>query len=433
MARTSPKLLDEACGFTPPLVLDVKCQTTSRRTRWSLRQPFVLVGSLPQCDLPLEHPDISYRHAFLQVLEGRVHLLDLGSRTGVHGVKPATAGPILDPGQSIRIGPFVLRLVSTGSPSAATSTEPPSLVEQPQPSEAPTLQITIQHQATTIHWTMNRSVALLGRSARSHVRLRDNSVSRVHAALVRTPVGVWIIDLAGRGGIRVNGEALRFALLEHGDEFQVGTFSIQCALPGSSQPTLLVSPPPAPLPVLPTINSTLIPYAALPERVEDRTRLVETLVSSLLAQYGQMQQQMYGHFEHVLVGVLQMVGLWQSDQIEAFRRELRELGAVTQELRTRNLELKSRETLDVAQLVAQEEVQVPGPLPALSEPAVPTPPDAPSAPVPPLPPAPSGFEGPPEEIHSWLNQRIANLEEQQQSRLQQFLSSLFGRTARQGS
>ena len=56
-------------------------------------------------------------------------------------------------------------------------------------------------------------MAVLGSSARCKVRLYDPNVSKHHCALLRTPSGLWVIDLLGRDGITVNGESVRFAPL----------------------------------------------------------------------------------------------------------------------------------------------------------------------------------------------------------------------------
>jgi anti-anti-sigma factor len=48
----------------------------------------------------------------------------------------------------------------------------------------------------------------------------------VHCSLVLTPKGLWVIDLLGRGGTKVNGQAVPFALLNHEDELKFGRYRI---------------------------------------------------------------------------------------------------------------------------------------------------------------------------------------------------------------
>jgi len=64
----------------------------------------------------------------------------------------------------------------------------------------------------------------LGRSLSCNWRLNDPAVSRIHAALVRKPRrGVYLLDLAGRGGTFVNGERVtEETLLMAGDRIRLG-------------------------------------------------------------------------------------------------------------------------------------------------------------------------------------------------------------------
>jgi len=55
--------------------------------------------------------------------------------------------------------------------------------------------------------------------------LRDASVSRFHASLLRTSKGVWIVDLHSREGVVINGVRVRWAWLEDGDTVKIGQFT----------------------------------------------------------------------------------------------------------------------------------------------------------------------------------------------------------------
>ena len=50
-------------------------------------------------------------------------------------------------------------------------------------------------------WPVRRVMSLIGSASGCKFRLTDASVSRFHASLVRTSVGLWIVDLLGQGGI----------------------------------------------------------------------------------------------------------------------------------------------------------------------------------------------------------------------------------------
>jgi hypothetical protein len=74
-------------------------------------------------------------------------------------------------------------------------------------------------------WPLDGQVVLVGRNADCELVLTDESVSRFHAALVRTPAGVWVVDLLAREGTHVNGERVRWAWLADGDSFRMGSFT----------------------------------------------------------------------------------------------------------------------------------------------------------------------------------------------------------------
>src|SRR5262245_27171688 len=100
----------EACGADVPLELEVLDEAGESVGRWSFLQPFVVVGREPKADLTLDDALISVRHAYLQVVGGRVFCVDLGSRNGLRWEgEPRTSG-WLAPGQAVEIGPYKLRL-----------------------------------------------------------------------------------------------------------------------------------------------------------------------------------------------------------------------------------------------------------------------------------------------------------------------------------
>lgn len=62
----------------------------------------------------------------------------------------------------------------------------------------------------------------LGRGAQCAVHLRDASVSREHARIVRDEEGWRVVDTGSRNGLSVAGKRVPSAVLRDGDEFLVG-------------------------------------------------------------------------------------------------------------------------------------------------------------------------------------------------------------------
>src|SRR5262245_31623808 len=75
-SRESTAALLKACGVSGALELEVEDEQQGTR-RLDFHQPFLVLGRGGGTDLPLDHPDVSQRHAYLQVLAGRVFCYDL--------------------------------------------------------------------------------------------------------------------------------------------------------------------------------------------------------------------------------------------------------------------------------------------------------------------------------------------------------------------
>src|SRR4051794_1538719 len=101
----SDRLLEEflrACGADGPLQIDVEFGEDPAERR-ILPQPFVVVGRDSNTDLCVDHPLVSRRHAYLQVIAGRVFCIDLGSRTGTRWEERFGGSGWLDRGQVLRL------------------------------------------------------------------------------------------------------------------------------------------------------------------------------------------------------------------------------------------------------------------------------------------------------------------------------------------
>src|SRR5438105_10214741 len=194
-----------------------------------LYQPFAIIGREPRAHLQLDHDQVSRRHAYRQVVGARLFLLDLDSRLGTVWVSGPRRSGWLDKEQGIQIGPYSIHHASVNGNGTALGAEsgsaaPPVLLRQGLP--AVTLEF-INRTGRSTTWQMSPMLALVGRSPDCRVHLVGQSVSNFHCSLVRTPLGVWVIDLFGRNGVRVNEQLVRHCRLDHGDRMQVGRFLIQ--------------------------------------------------------------------------------------------------------------------------------------------------------------------------------------------------------------
>ena len=98
----------DACGATGPMQWAVECRDSAEVGRLAFDLPFLVVGRDPASDLQLRHPEVNGRHAYLQLVGGRLFCLDLGSRSGTHVDGRCLRSGWVRPGETIRIGPYRL-------------------------------------------------------------------------------------------------------------------------------------------------------------------------------------------------------------------------------------------------------------------------------------------------------------------------------------
>lgn len=229
----------EACGAVGPLDLRVDLAEGSVLAEGTVPMPFSLVGRNDACDVTLTDAEVNPRHAWLQVVGGRVFMADLGSRTGLSWPGGATGSGWLDVGVPVRIGPFQLRLRSEVSAQPITLPDGYNPLQSDpdlaQSYPAITLEFRNGKRAKD-RWTVNRLLTPIGRSPECKIRLTAEDIAGYHCGLVLTSEGAWVVDLSGRGVV-VNGERMRVSPLRHGAELWIGRFLIGVHYPAISNPS----------------------------------------------------------------------------------------------------------------------------------------------------------------------------------------------------
>jgi hypothetical protein len=440
----------EACGSKGSLELRIEHPARPRPVRWVLHQPFALLGRESQADVSLADKEVTPRHAYLQVLGGRPFCVDLRGRPDVPEGTELGQSDWVTAGAWHEVGPVRLGLVSPlldeagphGDPMATAACDEHLL---------PSLRLEFLHETVqTPPWRMTRLLALIGRSTACKVRLRSMTISRIHCSLVRTPMGAWVVDLGGRGGISVNGARVRFALLEEGDELQVGEFTVRVHY---ASPSDLAQPPeppsPYPLPhdggegrvrgALTPAPNAFSPPRPLPPQFLETGQVNGALLVPLFNQFALMQQQMFDQFQQALVTTVQTFGSMHKEQLGLVREELDRLHDLTRELHVLQDELARHKAGTAAPTPRPTAAPTPRPAvapapPAREASAIPaspperkrveptTPPPATKRPVP-----AAAEQGPPsEEVHVWLTRRIAAIHEERQSLWNRVVSMFRG-------
>ena len=346
---------------------------------FEFRRPFALIGRSERCDLRFEHADVSYRHAYLQIVGGRLHCFDLASRTGTRGSDGTRVAGCVEDGATISVGPVTIEnlngaahtgqdtsILLAGDGTAENGSLPPVYLEW----------MSGNGDGRPRTARLKRAVNLLGWSKSCHVRFAREQVSRVHASLVLTAAGVWIIDLLGRGGTLLDGKRVAFARLRDGADLQIGTFSFRLHLgeppapaetakkrprrdrqrerdrsPGvvihqnivvgapaagatpqvhtSTQANREASVPPPP-PGVPSL-----PPAGPPAQ----SGLSEGFVLSLFGQFAEMQRAMFSQTQQQMTFMTQMLASLHQNQQELIREDLRRVHEINRELQLIQMQL----------------------------------------------------------------------------------------------
>lgn len=359
-----------ACGCDPLAELLVVDSEGGFNVRCALDMPFLLIGRADDCDFQLPHPEVSFRHAYMQIVEGQVLCVDLGSRTGIHWpTGPRRSGALHD-GETITIGPYSIQYLQERQVAQA---ETVALLpdEAPEDDRFPEAWLELLNRTRSTEsstYPLWRCVTLVGRERPCRFRLVDQTVSRVHCSLVRTPTGVWVVDLASRGGTSVNGVQVRFARLNPGDELQVGRFRFVARYGQTSLST------PAPEarndgPVFPVQQPSAISIsqtglakieASLTQRDADTDLTLtnanpsgfsESFVVSLINQFATMQQQMFSQTHQQMMMMMQMFGSIHQSQQELIRDDLERIHEITREMQELQAQLLQERAATTGQIV----------------------------------------------------------------------------------
>jgi pSer/pThr/pTyr-binding forkhead associated (FHA) protein len=382
-----------ACGIEDSFQFAVENQDATESRLRLLYQPFAVIGRDLRADIVLDHTDVSRRHVYLQVIEGRVFWIDLESRTGTRGERESQRFGWLEGGRTLFVGPYVIRRfvgdsqavdkhrqvdLPRGTPLVA---RPPTLTTQSEVA-LEFLNGPSQSMLKPVH----RVLSLIGSASGCKFRLTDSSVSRFHGSLLQTSAGLWIVDLLGQRGISINDVPVRCSRLVDGDIVRIGRYQIRIRYHSRGQesgtelselehsafepkvarqsrtpislnstrwaPTTtafcsgLVDEQESPsLSIEATLMSSkvhLVPSKSMFPGNLPQSELTESMLVPLVNQFGLMQQQMFDQFQQAMAMMVKMFGTMHRDQMEVIRAELDRLHELTDEFHALKNELAQR-------------------------------------------------------------------------------------------
>jgi pSer/pThr/pTyr-binding forkhead associated (FHA) protein len=379
-----------ACGIENSFQFAVENQNATESRLRLLYQPFAVIGRDLRADVVLDHVDVSRRHVYLQVVDGRVFWVDLESRTGTRGERESQKFGWLEGGRTFCIGPYVIRRF-IGDSKALDNVDRSAL-----PRDTPLVARADAHAmqsevaleflngpSQSMFKPVHRVLSLIGSASGCKFRLTDSSVSRFHGSLLQTSAGLWVVDLLGQKGITVNDVPVRSSRLVDGDIVRIGRYQIRIRFRGRAQAlgsglfdlgrvTFLpkharqnhaqieqdsMNWAPAILPAhsgpmdgqgsafLPIQASSLrskidlMPLDPVLPAKSIQSELAESVLAPLVNQFGLMQQQMVDQFQQAMAMMFQMFGTMQRDQMELIREEFEQLRVLTEEIHALKKEL----------------------------------------------------------------------------------------------
>ncbi|HXG94237.1 MAG TPA: FHA domain-containing protein [Blastocatellia bacterium] len=208
--------------------------------RFALQSERVVIGRDPsQCQIVLENPMVSKRHAMIEVNNHQATIIDLDSRNGtfVNGVQIKRRD--LRDGDTVSFGPggqvaLTFRIAEGAQPAELTNPQPiapPFKRETPnpvRPVQTPTAPSPSYAAADSMLRAADKPVIRIGRAHDNDVVLDAPGVSRYHAMLTYTGPQPVITDLGSTNGTFVNGEPLTGPrLLGPGDMISLGGFLLR--------------------------------------------------------------------------------------------------------------------------------------------------------------------------------------------------------------
>lgn len=431
---TSLARFADACGAVRPLDLAIRRADGSLAGHASLTQPFAVIGRDPYCDIAISDPDLSPRHAAVQVIGGMPYVIDVSGRSkGLTWSGVPKADGWLRVGEPVGLGAFKLHLVSPVSERSA----PDPLIASPLVPHAAALatypNVTIEFRngrTNQNHWNVNRVLTFIGRAKACKINLTSDDVSLFHCYLLLTADGLWVVDTFGRGGVSVNGKPVRFCRLHRGDEISVARFQLGCQYPLGDPKDVVSLTTASPLPKWPGVHTPLLsvpPVENQPSFMAQRHSVSTTPPPSAVGSSSEtphpriemprdlavpeaakasaglesVSGPTFEQFQQSMLLMMKMFGQMQQQQMAGIQQEMARLSTLTEELQKLQMQ--------IAQSVR------PGPAPA----ALPHHNPLPS------PDEVAGVTDETAQQHNFVFERMAAVEEERQS-IWKRLSGLMG-------
>ena len=356
---------------------------------YALPQAFVLIGRSESCDIRIDHPDVRPRHAYLQMVQGRLAYFDLGTRDGLkYGQTERVKTGCIDHDVGLGIGPFIIRRVDDLHLAQSEYVSERDGTQCDEEESKFFLEV-VGNTVSPHLWHLKHSVTLVGRSPLCQLRLPDVSVSWFHCSLVSTPQGIWVVDLMSRNGIEVNGRSCRCSRLAVGDELVLGR--LRCIIQKKSSflssyaraESLSENGSINPGNIIGKNHHSLVHSKSSPKEAYDAIEIINPIESDIIAllsssrtdtnnpaivmlveRFGHIQQQMLEQFHQTMMMMMMNLDKAHQEELRHVKNEVEHLRELSKELLAIKEQLGERKSsLEYSQERIGESVQ---PLPSVS-------------------------------------------------------------------
>lgn len=347
-------------------------------------RPFAVVGRGGDADLAAADPSANPRHVYLHLDRRGVYAVDLLTRSGTRFNGEDRPAAWLRPGDRFEVAglPFELVRVRVDGHDV----EPPPCRDEvlSHAGPVPLAGVTLEPRSGGAPpWVLGSELVFLGRSPSCGIPVDDPAVARVQCAVVRTPGGAFLVDLAG-GRTRLGDREVRGAsALRDGETVALGGTRFLARVgppdrPASTSlvPQLLPRLGPSYPPALPDLDPDLIPAEAREVLVAWAAGVVHGGQGELLRQQGEFQ-----------VAVGRALRQIQEQSAEVLNAHLERLQGIDRELSVLRAEIGRRDA--------------------------PPPPHA--TPLRIARPSPDGPAADPRNSTTWLIHRVGQLEDENRS------------------
>jgi pSer/pThr/pTyr-binding forkhead associated (FHA) protein len=331
MDRVSNGSLDsfvEACGGVQSISLSIRrVESRGDDETYTLHQPFVVIGSCPECDLVLPDRSVNYRHFYLQLAGGQWYFTNLArvSRTKAGQGHPASGS--LEVGDELKVGYNLIKRVLPSDAEIVQPTEDFQNSDQSGVAVPFTVEVVSRRRGAFEMPPIEFSdpITLIGTSRFCDLVVNDENASRVHASLVSTPKGVFAVDLLGRGGIMVDGREEIWSPIYDGAVLQIGRTSLRICI-GSTRGQQIGRLGRR------AVSRTVPSPVAVPATPVYSGGLSEGAVLAIMGQISDMQNQFFEHSRLQMQWMTQMLSKVTESQREQAQRDMARIEDISREL-----------------------------------------------------------------------------------------------------